>query len=472
MAFLSGIGIENFRVFKEYTEFDFAPLTLLTGANNSGKSSLIKALLLLAVNAENRNIERFTLNTELQSSVTKLGNFDSLANNPEKPIAFHLHFDNLYEILPRPVHIEEIADIIFEKLAKHKTQITLKFNHVVKDNLVFFAYDIFVESQFITLFSMTFNRSQNTVETALNSKWIEKFINSIIEKEAKDLYKINKSKNQVREIDDSRIKDIYTIIELIFDDMTLGVRNQEKSKYRYLKILDAVFTKLVEIALDTIKFENKIDYLPAFRGNQDRFYSSDVNLPLNQLLKQFTDNRFTEESPEKKYINKWVVNLGIADKIDFIPHIGGTEVNITKNGKVLQVADIGYGMTQYLPILLQIALTKANYLLIEEAENSLHPNFQSQLADLLIDAYSFLNKKTRFIVETHSEYLVRKLQYLTVTKKIAVHDIAIYYFGLDGQVRRIDIQEEDGELKQEFGKGFFDESARWIGNIWKVANLN
>lgn len=41
MASLSGIGIENFRVFKEYTEFDFAPLTLLTGANNSGKSSLI-----------------------------------------------------------------------------------------------------------------------------------------------------------------------------------------------------------------------------------------------------------------------------------------------------------------------------------------------------------------------------------------------------------------------------------------------
>ena len=50
MAHLSGFGLENFRVFKEYTWFDFAPITLLVGPNNSGKSSLIKALLLLKEN--------------------------------------------------------------------------------------------------------------------------------------------------------------------------------------------------------------------------------------------------------------------------------------------------------------------------------------------------------------------------------------------------------------------------------------
>jgi len=41
------IGIENFRVFKDYTEFKLAPITVLTGPNNSGKSSLIKLLSLL-----------------------------------------------------------------------------------------------------------------------------------------------------------------------------------------------------------------------------------------------------------------------------------------------------------------------------------------------------------------------------------------------------------------------------------------
>ena len=42
------IALENFRVFGSPASFDLAPLTVLTGRNNSGKSSLIKAFLVLA----------------------------------------------------------------------------------------------------------------------------------------------------------------------------------------------------------------------------------------------------------------------------------------------------------------------------------------------------------------------------------------------------------------------------------------
>jgi len=53
---LKGFGLENFRVFKDYTWFDFAPITILTGPNSSGKSSLNKALLLLKDNFEKGNL--------------------------------------------------------------------------------------------------------------------------------------------------------------------------------------------------------------------------------------------------------------------------------------------------------------------------------------------------------------------------------------------------------------------------------
>ncbi|TAD93008.1 MAG: hypothetical protein EAY75_01460, partial [Bacteroidetes bacterium] len=44
---LTHLGLENFRVFKNKTDFDFAPITILTGTNSSGKSSLISAMEML-----------------------------------------------------------------------------------------------------------------------------------------------------------------------------------------------------------------------------------------------------------------------------------------------------------------------------------------------------------------------------------------------------------------------------------------
>ena len=44
---ISEISLENFRVFKNKCSFELAPITILTGANSSGKSSVIKALNLM-----------------------------------------------------------------------------------------------------------------------------------------------------------------------------------------------------------------------------------------------------------------------------------------------------------------------------------------------------------------------------------------------------------------------------------------
>lgn len=468
MAQLIGLGIENFRIFKEATEFDFAPLTLLTGANNSGKSSLIKALLLLAVNA-NKKLERFTVDYELESHITKLGRFESISNNIKQPIGFKLYFDNVFEELVRPVHKEEIAGHIFRELAKYQTAISLSSNELLLDNLCHFTYEILINDTWTMLFSFDFDKKMESIESKINYVQIKKILDIVLSSHQLD-YKIeNQHKEEEREIDNNIISDIYTIIDLIFEDVIIKLRETGKRTYSSLKILDVIFKRMVEIAFKTIEFGDNIEYLPAFRGNQERFYNYASNLALNELLKQFTDNGFHRtDSKEQMYLNNWIEKLGIGKRIELIPDGGGTKVNII-NGKDRPMADYGFGITQYLPLLLKIVLNPNKLLLIEEGENSLHPNFQSLLADLLIDAHKTFG--INFIVETHSEYLIRKLQYLTVKKTISVNDIAIYYFGLDGQVRKIDIQ-EDGELKQEFGKGFFDESARWIGNIWKAANLN
>src|SRR5690606_27469609 len=74
------IGVENFRVFKEYTEFEIRPITLLTGPNNSGKSSFTKLLLLLKNGLNPLNFEEGQHNLE---DFSKILNWDSNNSNLE-----------------------------------------------------------------------------------------------------------------------------------------------------------------------------------------------------------------------------------------------------------------------------------------------------------------------------------------------------------------------------------------------------
>ena len=97
---LSYLAIDNFRVFKEKTEFEFAPLTILTGTNSSGKSSLIKAIRILKTVAdkksETRNGRLFPGFETLESNKElKIGNFKfwhNKANSSNEEIAFGFPF--------------------------------------------------------------------------------------------------------------------------------------------------------------------------------------------------------------------------------------------------------------------------------------------------------------------------------------------------------------------------------------------
>ncbi len=51
MGHIHKLGLENFRIFKSKEVLDFAPITILTGTNNSGKSTAIKCLQLLKASA-------------------------------------------------------------------------------------------------------------------------------------------------------------------------------------------------------------------------------------------------------------------------------------------------------------------------------------------------------------------------------------------------------------------------------------
>src|SRR5690606_24115699 len=81
----------------------------------------------------------------------------------------------------------------------------------------------------------------------------------------------------------------------------------------------------------------------------------------------------------------------------------------------------------------------------------------------------------RLIVETHSEYLIRRLQYLVAAGKADPDRIVIYYLGLDPDaedyVKQIRIA-ASGRLSDEFGSGFLDEASNLMIDLYKYGSQN
>lgn len=202
----------------------------------------------------------------------------------------------------------------------------------------------------------------------------------------------------------------------------------------------------------------------------------------------FRENENLKYVP-KTFLNKWCG----CDKFDIGNiTIEGTDqglgafIYVEKNGRKRLMADEGYGITQLFSLILQIECCILNatrrqkltgewtyyggnysveyepqYICVEEPEIHLHPKFQSLLADMFVEAYQEYN--IRFIIETHSEYLIRKLQVMVADKNntLTSNDVSLNYVEKDEEGishnKQIRIQ-EDGGLDGSFGEGFYDEA--------------
>ena len=109
----STFSIKNFRVFDSdgYT-FEINPITIITGCNNSGKSSLVKACALYSEWIKTVSVKGvqslFTEPLRLSNEMLKLGRLDSVINsnsNNDKRIIFTLYSSDL---APEDIEIEYI----------------------------------------------------------------------------------------------------------------------------------------------------------------------------------------------------------------------------------------------------------------------------------------------------------------------------------------------------------------------------
>jgi predicted ATPase len=121
----------------------------------------------------------------------------------------------------------------------------------------------------------------------------------------------------------------------------------------------------------------------------------------------------------------------------------------------INLADMGFGVSQVLPILMSIATAApGSTILIEQPELHLHPSAQVALADVLIKAA--LTKRLSLVLETHSEHILLRIRRRIADLSLERDQVAIY--AVDGGVAREIELDVRGEIVGEvFPDGFFEE---------------
>jgi predicted ATPase len=102
------------------------------------------------------------------------------------------------------------------------------------------------------------------------------------------------------------------------------------------------------------------------------------------------------------------------------------ELMIESDGQASNLKDVGVGVSQVIPVIVAALFAQPGHIVIvEEPESHLHPLAQSQLAELFSEVSRA--RRVQFIVETHSEHLLTRLQRRVAEQKIPMKDLAMYF---------------------------------------------
>ncbi|WP_028522632.1 AAA family ATPase [Runella limosa] len=300
---IQNLSLKNFKCFEE-VDVEFAPITLLTGANSSGKSSLIYSLLAVL------QTEQFPFYLSPNGKYVNLGGFEEMTNKSSNKSEFDIFI--------------QFNDAIFD---------TRWYNsHGLPKNI----YEIDI------------NYRPNDYDTNFN------YIGSFRQPPERTYYQKAKAQSKV---DTDGAGYIDQIIEW------------EETDPDKLEELAKIMSEL-------------------------------------ELFKEIKSNKFKGGRFE-------------------------LSVKTQTNSELAALTDVGFGISQFLPIIVaDLQLGDNSCLALSQPEIHLHPKIQALFGNFLVNQINHTNKQ--YIVETHSEYLLNRLRLLLVKGELKPEDIRVYYFENDG----------------------------------------
>jgi predicted ATPase len=229
------------------------------------------------------------------------------------------------------------------------------------------------------------------------------------------------------------------------------------------------------------QYLNKIIYIGPLRAFPGRAYSfsGNVGADVGKSGKYMPDILFKRPDIVEK-VNHWFnkFEMGYELKIEsFKRNLFAINLIDKKNGCEVSPTDVGFGISQLLPIIVQGALPDYicpgyKIICIEQPEIHLHPRLQAELGSFFADCIdksppsNEINMDSadingnQFIIETHSENLILRLQKLIRKGELRKEHVAVIYFDKTSEgteVKELRLNDK-GEFIDPWPNGFFEES--------------
>lgn len=503
---LTKISLKHYKAFDD-ASVEIKPITILLGANSVGKSSIIQLFLMLQQTGK-AGLKSYKSALKLYGGYVNLGDSTNLFRKKDtsKPVSvtFEINDKNLrnflnsslldsfirvFKLLPMifPIkgfselreksfkskpefsqYLEAIISVISKSTLKgdYRKEIGMFVRHrnefpipqLTKENKGEFveAFDFlneFPKKIKTDNFQVTYELMLNDSNNLEISKFTVRQDNLlIVEMVCGNSFKVNSDLIKTSEKIDNEIKSLFLVENTIFNSFA-QLNNDSLSS---VSLKTSVIIQIVNIFQNEIRkqfSEDNINYVSPLRAHPKRYYMLDkakVNLTLDTLDGDAITEVLKDNKNVTKNVNQWLNKFGIEVDVkgfkEVIHHL-----IVKQNNVDLDITDVGFGISQILPVIIQGFLSNnGSTTIIEQPEIHLHPKMQADLADLFIDIVNNTKDK-KLIIETHSEYLLKRLRRRISEGVISANQVSICLF--NPQTKESGAVISNLEIAE---KGFFD----------------
>lgn len=210
------------------------------------------------------------------------------------------------------------------------------------------------------------------------------------------------------------------------------------------------------------EFVSNLIHVSGLRGNPERLYkvaSTEDVFPgafekyVASIVSNWGQSKRQKDKKNFSELKSQLEYLGLASNIK-AEKVDETNVEIkisrfknSLNGDdCVNIVDVGFGVSQTLPVLVALLIAKKDqYVYIEQPELHLHPKAQFRLASIITSA---LNRGVKVVIETHSSILIRGIQIDVVKNKLDAGKVSLNWFSQDEKTGETNVSKA---VLDEFG---------------------